>query len=181
MPAITQTQWVTSKRNEVNQKIQGTETFLNSQFGTATATSKTSMYDNLKSINVELSDTLTNYYKEPSTQMQLREIARLQQQNMSLRKTAADKKEELSLAEARLESIQTRHEKPSYAQTIGYIFRPFRRISYIIIVPLIFAMILASVWLLKPGQMPGFMPTVSAAKVGVSNFNRQIAELGKLT
>ena len=138
-------------------------------------------------------NTLRSVYANANTQTTLKDIGRHQQQNIALKSTLKTKQEELALADARLESISTRYEAPSYAQTIGAIFRPFRKISYLIIVPLIFLMILTSFWLLRPDsisqiqniKLPGINigsnPFAGASAPSINNgFNKNIAALAKL-
>jgi hypothetical protein len=101
----------------------------------------------LDDINKILTDKVSNAELRNST-AKLSDIGIFQQQIKSLKEKVKKLSDELSIAETREQSIKTRSSESSYAQTFGYLFRPFRRISYPIIVILIFILILICIWLI---------------------------------
>ncbi len=178
---------------QTNLLIRDISGYIDISFNTDTRVNKENKYYGFKGRVDLIQNTLKSIYATDSNKNTLQDIGRYQQQNIALKSTLKTKKEELALAEARLDSITTRYEKPSYAQTIGGILRPFRKISYLIIVPLIFLMILTSFWLLRPGsvakiaslKLPGMTSSSNIFKFASapsinSNFNKEIAQLAKL-
>jgi hypothetical protein len=95
----------------------------------------------------------------------LNEIGNLQQDIIDKKAKLKAAKNELDIANTRQKMIKGRDKESSYAQTFGYIFRPFRRMSYTIIVPLILALFLTGlfmIWTTKyPSSITG-MPVASA-------------------
>jgi hypothetical protein len=100
----------------------------------------------MEKINKILTDKVSNAELANNTN-KLSDIGIFQQQIKSLKEKVNKLSDELSIAESRESSIKTRKSESSYAQTFGYLFRPFRRISYPIIVILIFILILVCIWL----------------------------------
>jgi hypothetical protein len=100
----------------------------------------------MDNINKTLTDKLSNAEVRNSSS-KLSDIGIFQQNIKSLKEKAKKLSDELSISESRETSIKTRSSESSYAQAFGYLFRPFRRVSYPIIVILIFILILVSIWL----------------------------------
>jgi hypothetical protein len=100
-----------------------------------------------------------------SAATKLKEIGDLQQDIIDKKAKLKAAKNELDIANTRQKMIKGRDKESSYAQTFGYIFRPFRRMSYTIIVPLILALFLTGlfiIWTTKyPSSITG-MPVASA-------------------
>lgn len=123
-------------------------------------------YSELSALRKEITDVLTDAETAGNTQAALREIGELQQTVSSYKDTLKKAKEELVVAEARLASIATRKTSSSYEQVFGYIFRPFRKASYLVLIPLIFLMIITILWLLRPDLrqlIPGSAAAAAAA------------------
>jgi hypothetical protein len=114
----------------------------------------------------------------------LKEIGALQQTIKNSKTTLKKLKDELNVAESREDAIKNRDTQSSYAQTFGYIFRPFRRLSYTIIVPLIFVMLITAgyvVWTAPASihlNKSMNIPRASAPPMN-NSFNKQMKELFK--
>ena len=119
-----------------------------------------------------------------SQKNKLKEIGALQQTIKNSKATLKKLKEELQVAEAREDSIKNRDTQSSYPQTFGYIFRPFRRLSYTIIVPLIFVMLITAAYVVwsAPASIrinkSMNMPRASAPPMN-NSFNVKMKELFK--
>ena len=107
----------------------------------------------------------------------LKEVGNLQQDIIDKKAKLKEVKSELDIANTREKAIKERNVNPSYPQTFGYIFRPFRRMSYTVIVPLIFALFLTAIFLIwntTPGvsitRSNNFMAMASAPPA--NNFNK---------
>jgi hypothetical protein len=159
----------------------------NSSFITAFETKKNNINEKLnilKQIRKKFTNILSNAEMQ-SQRQKLREIGELQQTNKSKLETINKLNDELKIAEAREDAIKNRNVESSYSQTFGYIFRPFRRVSYAIIVPLIFIIICMSIYLISTisaniklnKKMTSILPIASAPPV--NNFNKQMKELFK--
>ncbi len=142
-----------------------------------------SKLNRLKKLRKDLTEKLSNSEMR-SQKQKLQEIGTLQQTNKAKTDTLHTLKNELEVAEARENAIKNRNSESSYMQTFGYIFRPFRRVSYAIIVPLIFIMICMSVYLvwtapvsLKLNMGSSVLPAPSAPPA--NNFNKQLKGLFK--
>ena len=128
----------------------------------------------------KLSDQEAMSYKSKLT-----EIGTLQQDTKNAKETLKQLNDELNVAESREDAIKNRNTESSYAQTFGYIFRPFRRASYAVIIPLIFVMICISVYIIWTAPtnikfnigIPSIVPRASAPPA--NNFNKQMKELFK--
>jgi hypothetical protein len=86
-------------------------------------------------------------------------------------------KDELIVAEEREKGIKNRNIETSNSQTFGYLFRPFRRISYAVIAPLIFIMICISAYLVltapkKIGLNSSSGSFNSSSSSSLNNFNK---------
>ena len=136
----------------------------------------------ITNLNNELSRIFNNT-KTRSYRTKLNEIGSMQLKIKSRKDDLKKLSDELEVAEAREDAIKNRNEESSYPQTFGYIFRPFRRLSYAIIVPLIFIMVVASVYLLwtSPTTMKistaQSLPQASAPPA--NNFNAQLKKIFK--
>ena len=195
--------WNTNKRTEVANFITTNELYikndintqlaaLNQATGKETGNQKTlldsyystmsSSLNAIKAKNKELTAMLDNT-ESSNYKVKLNQIGQLQQTIKSRKADLKKLTDELEVAEAREDAIKNRNEESSYAQTFGYIFRPFRRLSYAIIVPLIFIMVVASVYLLwtSPTTMKisttQSLPQASAPPA--NNFNAQLKKMLK--
>lgn len=127
---------------------------------------------------------LLNDAEASQQKTKLKEIGVLQQTIKNSKQTLKKLKDELSVAEAREDAIKNRDQQSSYMQTFGYIFRPFRRLSYTIIVPLIFVMLITAayvVWSAPASVRMNRSVNMSRASAPPMNnsFNKQMKELFK--
>jgi hypothetical protein len=138
----------------------------------------------LKNTRIRLTKKLSDE-ESMSYKSKLTEIGTLQQDTKNAKETLKQLNDELNVAESREDAIKNRNTESSYAQTFGYIFRPFRRASYAVIVPLIFIIMCASVYIVWTAPtnikfnigIPSIVPKASAPPV--NNFNKQMKELFK--
>jgi hypothetical protein len=132
----------------------------------------------MDNINKTLTDKLSNAEVRNSSS-KLSDIGIFQQNIKSLKEKAKKLSDELSISESRETSIKTRSSESSYAQTFGYLFRPFRRISYPIIVILIFILILVSIWLVYQIMNNKTQNISVATSISNSRLNTNIQKLFK--
>jgi hypothetical protein len=129
-------------------------------------------------LSTDLNDKESSDYKT-----KLKKIGELQETIKNRKEKVKQQMDELEVAEAREDSIKNRNEESSYAQTFGYIFRPFRRISYAIIVPLIFIIIVLSVYLIWTTPIGMKITTQNtfprASAPPANNFNAQMKKIFK--
>lgn len=140
--------------------------------------------NSLKDARKKLTDILSS--KEAlSYKSKLKEVGTLQQDIKNAKETLKKLNDELNVAEAREDAIKNRNTESSYAQTFGYIFRPFRRMSYAVIVPIIFVMICTATYLVWTApshiKITGGIPSVigRASAPPANNFNKQMKQLFK--
>lgn len=113
-----------------------------------------SALNDLNYVHTSLTDILGSN-ETVSAATTLKEIGNLQQDIIDKKAKLKVAKNELDIANTRQKMIKGRDKESSYPQTFGYIFRPFRRMSYTIIVPLIFALFLTGlfmIWNTKAGN-----------------------------
>jgi hypothetical protein len=177
-------------------KIEQADNFLKNylQNTTANATSLTQFETMRNEIDAKLNllkktrKDLTNKLADEeaaSYKSKLTEIGTLQQDTKNAKDTLKQLNDELKVAEAREDAIKNRNINSSYAKTFGYIFLPFRRASYAVIIPLIFVMICLSAYIVWTAPtnikfnigIPSVVLRASAPPA--NNFNKQMKEIFK--
>ena len=174
----------------LKQRIINLDNYINNNFSNSDSQQHVNKYDELQKVYedaVQLKNDIL-YSFSPSEAMNLsapldesnksllKEFGPLKEEIKAHKKTLIAAKNELSLAESREKAIKNRDIETSNQQVFGHIFRPFRQLSYVIIVPIIFLMVVMAGWIIWSATPVKFTISKSVS-APTNNLNALLKQL----